>query len=200
MSEQTVDSTEQLEEVNLHQQPGLQEVQVRDGVVLRPMQDDDAVDLLTILAADPSIRDRVSVASKMRTVEDVKHQVAEYKADDSVIRYVILSDDACVGLVSFWRDGDFFPGRTGKPHTFGFGYFLDPTQRGKGLINDSVNALMSQAQANFRVDSFIAFCEPDNQDSIAVLHKIGFEQTDELHTEPSNGWQEVLYEKRVVNV
>jgi RimJ/RimL family protein N-acetyltransferase len=199
MTEQTTTEPENNQLVNLHEQPDLQAVPVRAGVVLRPMQASDAPEMLAILAADPSIRDRVTVASRMHTEEDVRKEVESYKADDSVIRYVIEEEGKCVGLVSFWRDTGFF-GQEPKPRTFGFGYFLDPAARGRGLMTDVVGTLMTTAQANFPVDSFIAFCEDANQESVTVLEKLGLEPTDILFSEPTHGWEERMYEKRIVDV
>lgn len=196
MSEQTVVTAENEQVINLHEQPDLQEVMVRPGLRLRPMQDLDAPELLAILEEDPSIRDQVTVASRMRTEDDVRREVTDYKADDSVIRYVIDSDRKCVGLVSFWRDTGFF-GQEANPHAFGFGYFLSPTERGKGFVTDSVSKLMETAQRAFRVDSFIAFCEDNNTASKAILLRLGLTPSAVTYPEPTHGWTERMYEKRV---
>lgn len=196
MSELNINYDEQL--VDLRAQPSLQEVPVREGVILRPMQNADAPGILRILEADPSIRDRVTVASRMHNTEDVQREVAAYQSDDSHIRYVIHEDGNCVGLVSLWRDTGFF-GQEAKPYAYGFGYFLDPAARGKRLVTDSVQALMNTVQTNFRVESFMAFCEDNNVESIAVLQKLGFAPMEKIFPEPTEGWPERLYEKDVTN-
>ncbi|HSX37123.1 MAG TPA: GNAT family N-acetyltransferase [Patescibacteria group bacterium] len=198
MTEQSTVQHEDDQLVNLYDQPELHEVQVREDVILRPMQDSDAQEILAILNADPSIREQVTVASRMHNEEDVRREVASYQADGSVIRYVIEQEGKCVGLVSFWRDTGFF-GQEAQPHKFGFGYFLNPTERGKGLVTDSVRALMETAQASFRVDSFIAFCEDANQESVAILLKLGLEPTEVTYPEPAHAWLERMYEKRITD-
>lgn len=182
--------------VDLHRQPALQEVGVRSGVVLKPMAINDAPAILAILDADPSIRKRVSAAAGMIDTEGVQREIEEYRADPGLIRYMIHSHEKAVGLVSLWRDDGFF-GQEAQPHTFGFGYFLDPAERGKGLVTDSVQKLMDTVQGNFRVDSFVAFCEDDNRESVAVLTKLGFAPTEKTFREPSYDWVERKYEKRL---
>ena len=181
--------------VNVHEHM-LIELPVRDGVQLRPMQTHDAEPLLAIMERDPTIRNRVAVASNMKNVEGVHEQVDAYKADDSVIRYVIENGDDVVGLVSFWRDTGYF-GYTPLKHTFGFGFFIDPNQRGEHLATDSVRALMQTAQSHFRVDAFIAFTEADNAASQGVLKSLGFTQTDKHFIEPHESWKESMWQKDV---
>lgn len=194
MSEQRTDNL--IDVVDLHSQAALQEIEVRPEVVLRPMVIEDAPEILAILDADPSIRDRVSAATGMVNKEGVQDEIDLYRADTGLIRYMIHSHGKVAGLVSLWRDDGFF-GQDAQPHTFGFGYFLDPEQRGKGLVTDSVQKLMDAASSNFRVDSFIAFCEDDNRESVSVLTKLGFAPTDQKFHEPSYGWDERKYEKRL---
>lgn len=198
MTEQTLDAREDEQLVDLHAHAALREVTVREGVMLRPLDETDAPALLRILDADSSIRDRVTVASRMHSIDDVKREIESYKGDDSVIRYAICEDGKTVGLVSFWRDTGFFC-QVADPHKFGFGYFLDRAERGKGLVTDSVRALMASAQSSFRVDSFIAFCEDSNKESVSVLQKLGMEPTGLTYPEPTHGWAERMYEKRTIN-
>lgn len=195
MNEQLI-SHETDELVNLHDVAALQSVAVREGVTLRPMQDEDAEALLAILEADPGIRERVAVAAKMMDEESVRAEVEDYQADTGLIRYVVEEDNKVTGLVSLWRDEGYF-GQQPRPHAYGFGYFQHPDFRGRGVVSDSVRALMDTAQENFRVDSFIAFCEEDNAPSIAVLEKLGFESNGIAYDVPGHGWIECMYEKKV---
>ena len=174
----------------------LREVVVRDGVVVRPMLEADAAQLLGIMERDPSIRDHVTVAAAMQDADGVRKQVEAYTNDNSVIRYVIVHDGDVAGLVSFWRDTGYF-GYTPMPYTFGFGYFTDPKRRGQHLAGDSVQALMNEAQKSFRVDQFIAFTETDNEASQHVLRSLGFAKTDIDYTEPNMGWAESMWCKKV---
>ncbi len=179
--------------MNLHEVLALQNLEVRDGITLRPLDASDATRLLEILDADTSIRDRVSVASKMHSPEDVEAQVETYKADEHLIRYAILEDGSPIGLVSLWRDIDNPFAAPDNPDDYGFGYFLDPAKRGKGIVTDAVKRVMDVAASNLNVNQFIAYCEDDNADSIVVLNKLGFQPTDTVLTEQNSGWSERKY-------
>ena len=186
-------SIEHAEPINLHKVAGLQDVQVRDGISLRPLEESDATMILEILNADSSIRDRVSVASKMYTHEDVAVQVKGYRQDEHLIRYAIVERDNLIGLVSFWRDVDNPFATPDNPDDYGFGYFLDPTKSGSGIVTDAVKAIMDVARHNIYINHFIAYCEDNNFDSIAVLSKLGFKPTGTVLAEQNNGWAERKY-------
>lgn len=166
---------------------------------MRPLQSEDATDLLTVLEKDPSIRQRVTVAERMGNPNDVVREVQAYQSDpEGLIRYAVLCDEKCVGLVSFWKDHGYF-GQDFEPDSYGFGYFIDPSLRGKGLITDAVRAIMTRAPEVIGVRRFIAFCEDDNVASSKVLLKLGFKKTNETFTEPKNGWVERMYVKELGN-
>ena len=183
--------------VNLHEIPSLQRIEVRDDILLRPMSVDDAASILQILGADVTIRDRVAVASKIHSPEDVKKEVDAYKNDPHLIRYVIQQDESVIGLVSLWRDIDTFPGSPDSPDDYGFGYFLDPNKRGAGIVSESVNRLMEVAQNNLFVRQFIAYCEDDNDASLKVLGSLGFHPTPVKLVFPDTGWAENKFVREV---
>lgn len=170
------------------------EVKVRVGTMLRPMQDGDGKDLLEIMDRDPNIRERVTVAANMPDFEGVKKQVAAYKNDPALIRYVIVQNGEISGLVSLWRDEGFF-GQPPLPYTYGFGFFVDPKKRGQHLAADAVMALMSEMEEYYRVDTFIAFCENDNPASQAVLKRVGMTPTEQHFAEPTHDWTEYMWRK-----
>jgi RimJ/RimL family protein N-acetyltransferase len=178
---------------SLHDIPDLTEIHVREGLILRPMEVEDALRLLEILDTDPTIRDRVSVASRMHSPEDVAEQVETYQGDPHLIRYTLLDGDRPIGLVSLWRDIDNPFDAPDSPNDYGFGYFLDPAERGRGLVTDAVQAIMDTAQKTLNVESFIAYCEDNNPDSIDVLTKLSFQPTDTTYEEQNNGWLERKY-------
>ncbi len=195
MSEVTV-----VQSGNLHDIEALSEITVRDGISLRPMRATDANQLLNILSKDDSIRENVSIAAKMHSPEDVERETMEMEADPECIRYAIVNEnDLCIGLVSLWLDPGFF-GQTPLPDTYGFGYFLDPDERGGGVVTDSVRQLMTVAANSIpNIQAFTAFCVDQNLDSIAVLTKLGFQPTDNLYPEPDNGWLERQYVRDLEN-
>lgn len=178
--------------LNLHDIPSLKKVTVTSDIVLIPMQLEHADRLLEILTEEPSIRDRVTVASRLFTFQDVANEVQSYTSDHDLIRYVILQNGRVVGLVSLWRDTGFF-GTPANLDDYGFGYFLDPKQRGKGIIGAAIKALMTQIRVAVLVRQFVAFCEDDNLASVAVLLKLGFTPTNETYSEPTHKWLEKKY-------
>jgi RimJ/RimL family protein N-acetyltransferase len=186
-----VSSSESLTEaaVDLHAVDALQQIEVRDSVMLRPLTIEDAPNMLSVIESDPTIRERVSVAAKFRSEADVALEIDRIAHDPQTIRYTILLGGIVVGLVSFWKDPGYF-GQTPESDGYGFGYFLDPAYRGEGIITDSMKAIMKIALNNLRVQSFVAFTEDNNQESRALLQKLGFEPTDEVYGEPDNGWPE----------
>jgi RimJ/RimL family protein N-acetyltransferase len=110
----------------------------------------------------------------------------------------LLKEDKPIGLISFWRDDGFF-GQDANPNDYGFGYFIDPDERGQGLIKDTVLHIMDIAQEHLYVRRFEAFCEDDNPASIGVLTGLSFTPTEDTFGEPTHGWVERRYE-RVVDV
>lgn len=222
--------SEQVESINIHQITELRVVPVHDDILLRPLEESDADSILGILDSDPSIRDRVSVASKIHTPTDVADQVEAYRKDDHLIRYAIIEDKLAlhkappapnqitsadllweqanlsessqnvIGLISFWRDIDNPFDAPDSPNDYGFGYFLSPEKRGTGIITEYIQRLMYIATRHLHVESFIAYCEKDNQESIAVLIKLGFHLIDIQMTEQNNGWVEYKYVKEVSSV
>lgn len=183
------------ERQNLHEVAKLQGVRVREGVELRPLDITDTDQILEVLDTDPGIRDRVSVASDMYTAEDVAKAVEAYRSDPDTLRYAIVEDGKVIGLVSLWRATDLPFDKPDELDDYGFGYFLHPDSRGKGIVVDSVRALMDSAKDQLYVRQFIAFCEDDNPESIAVLSKLGFGKTETKLTEENSGWVEYLYIK-----
>ena len=186
-----------MESLNLHNVPDLKDIYIFEGIKLRPLDQSDTERILEILASDRSIRDKVTVASRLYAPEDVKTEIERYHKDANLIRYALLKQNSPIGLVSLWRD-DGFSGTPPQLDDYGFGYFLDPNERGKGFITRAVQTLMDTVTKKFHVNQFVAFCEDSNSDSIAVLTKLGFERTNILFREPYNGWIERKYIKPVI--
>jgi RimJ/RimL family protein N-acetyltransferase len=176
--------------------PVFERIHVRDGVVLRPLESADASELLAILDADPSIRERVGVASRLYKVEDIAKLLEDESSDEELVRYAIVENNRVVGMVNFWRAGEFF-GDKADPDDYGFGYFLAPSARGRGLVTDSLSAIMAVASTRLHIKRFIAFCEADNAASGAVLKKAGFEKTAMQWKDDEHGWLEQKYARSI---
>lgn len=186
-----------MESLNLHSVSSFKEIDVSEDVKLRPLRQSDATHILEILAADNNIRSRVTVASRLHSPGDVATEIERYQKDPNLIRYTLLKENRPIGLVSFWRDDGFF-GTPPNADDYGFGYFLDPSERGKGLVTTALQSLMKTVVKNFNVRQFVAFCEDNNHESIAVLVKLGFKPTNETFSEPNHGWIERKYLKPTI--
>ena len=170
---------------------------LHEGVKLRPLQQSDDYALLKILDRDKSIRNRVTFASRLHSLKDFTAERELINKDTGLIRYTLLKNGIPIGLVSLWRDDGFWGVK--NLDDYGFGYFLEVNERGKGLITLSVKKLMDVVASNLQVNQFVAFCEDENLASIALLKRMGFEPTEETQTEPSKGWIERKYIKTARN-
>jgi len=190
--------SDRISPVDLHQIPVLQNVEVRDSLHLRPLAETDAPRILEILAADPNIRQRVSIAEAMKTNVDVCREIETAREDPGLIRYAILHSGNPIGLISFWSDDGVAFGTPPAWNDYGFGYFLDKDFRGQGIITAAMSRIMDIATHNLPVHQFIAFCEQDNPKSAAVLRRLGFQPTGQLFGELKHGWREEKYIKPIV--
>lgn len=182
---------------SLHSIIALQKVKVCKGLKIIPLDQSHAKRILEILDRNNSIRDRVSVASRLHKLEDVKREIKKYRKDTGLIRYTIVKGKTPIGLVSLWRDDGFW----GEAHLndYGFGFFLDPNERGNGYITRAVQRLIKVVSQNLYVNQFVAFCEDSNHKSIAVLTRLEFKPTKETFIEPAKGWVERKYIKPANN-
>ncbi len=181
--------------LNLHKISRLNKINVGNGVKLRPLDKSDAARILEILELDKNIRNKVTVASRFHTPEDIATEIGRYTKDPGLIRYTLLKENNPIGLISLWRDDGFWGAK--NLDDYGFGYFLDPNERGKGLVSHAVKSLMDIVSENLRVNQFVAFLEDKNNESIAVLENLGFKSTDQTLIEPNKGWIERKYVKKL---
>lgn len=62
------------------------------------------------------------------------------------------------------------------------GYMLLPEQQGQGYATESLQAVIDWASLQFNVHKFVAHCACDNQASVRVLEKCGFQQEGHLRS------------------
>lgn len=177
--------------------PDFARMTVRPDLQLRRLAANDADDVLRILAEDPSIRDRVKVVSEATTADDIRAIAASREGSLSSAHFVILEAGSAVGLLSLWRAGGHF-GDLVDPDSYGFGYFLSPRARGRGIIPAVLHSVMETTCRCLPVHSFVAFCEDDNPASSRNLDKAGLKATSVAFTN-SKGWRERLYERPVAD-
>lgn len=183
------------EPINLHSVEAFKQISIEDDISLVPLAQSHAEQILKILEKDKTIREKVKVASLMHNFEDVAAEIKRYKSYTGLIRYVLIKDKNPVGMISLWRDDGFWG--VENLDDYGFGYFLDPDERGQGLITRAIDRLMDVVAENLYVHQFVVFCEDHNKQSIALLKKLGFEPTDQTFPEPDKGWIERKYVRTV---
>lgn len=154
----------------------LKHVDVRDGISLQLLSHETGESAIRAINSDPEIWQHVYVASLIHTIDDVDTQVADMMRDGNLLRYVVVERDDVIGMVNFWRAGDFF-GELVAPDACGVGYFLVPSARGKGILADALVRLLETAENAIDVHEFVAFCEDENSASRAVLKRAGFSET-----------------------
>jgi RimJ/RimL family protein N-acetyltransferase len=162
-------------------------------VSLRLIEAGDEAALVSILDADPSIQERVSVAAVIRQA-GFQNALAmlEEPRFDKLVPYAIVQNGKVVGQLSFWQDLGYF-GERPDTEAYGFGFSLAPEARGQGLATAAVERLIEIAKTELGAKRIIAFCEDDNEDSKKVLKRLGLKQTERIVQEPLTGWQERLY-------
>ncbi len=94
--------------INLHTLPVFSEVIVSVDVKLVPLNVTHGIRILDILQEDPDIRNKVTIASKLHSLEDVETEINTYMNDDGLIRFTLLKKGNPIGMVSFWRDDGFW--------------------------------------------------------------------------------------------
>lgn len=174
--------------------PAFAHMTVRPGLELRRLTSADAGAVLQILTDDPGIRDRVKVVAEATTIDDIQDIADTRQVSPASAHFVIVSDEAVVGSLSLWRAGEHFGNLPVDPDSFGFGYFLTPTARGRGIIPAVLQVVMETTRQHVPVHSFVAFCEDDNPASSRNLEKAGLQPTPVAFTN-SKGWRERLYER-----
>jgi RimJ/RimL family protein N-acetyltransferase len=169
-------------------------INVADDLGLRLLVPDDAMRIFAIFQADPSIQKTMTWPFRLKTVEDTKERIQKFN-DSEELRYAIIYDGELIGYIGIWKDKGWFG--TIQPDDYSYGYFCDPTKRGKGIITDTAKVLMAQVESVVRVKTFSLYIEDSNPASQAVAKKLGFRATDEVYTEPVLGSTERRYIRKI---
>jgi ribosomal-protein-alanine N-acetyltransferase len=151
-------------------------IPLADGLVLRPMAEDDAGAL-----ARAYIRSREHLAP-YEPIRPEEFYTAEYHAD----RYRAFVEDRAAGRAERWLfsdpDGGVFGSITMSGIEYGpfrnarLGYWIDPALGGRGLTTKAVAAVCDYAHDSLGLHRLEAGTLVDNVRSQRVLLKCGFEQ------------------------
>lgn len=156
-----------------------------DGPILTPRLSLELLRLETLAALEAHDIDRASERQGLRLPADfvgadglddffLRVQQQRQRAHPDELRWcarvmVQVDDGAAVGHCGFH----------GPPHAVGraeIGYSVLPPYRGRGLATEAAGALVEWAFAQGQRTVF-ASVSPDNAPSLAVVRKLGFEQT-----------------------
>ena len=170
------------------------EIAIRDNLNMRLLIPDDAPRIFAIFQADPSIQSMVTWTFGLRTVDEIRRKIEHFQETKS-LRYAIVEGDELVGYIGAWQDDGYF----GVTHDqeYGYGYFSDPSSRGKGIITDAAKTLMINIEAVLPVKTFALHIEDINLASQTVAKKLDFRRTEELYKEPVLGTIERRYMREV---
>jgi ribosomal-protein-alanine N-acetyltransferase len=124
----------------------------------------------------------------------LRHRIEQIKRDPGVqqwlARALVLrqSGRAMVGNAGFHGQ----PGvnAPGHEHALEIGYGILAKHRGQGYATEAVTALLDWARGE-GIDHFVASVAPDNEPSLAIIHKLGFVRTGE-HWDDEDGLEHVF--------
>jgi len=134
-----------------------------------------------ILEKDPKIREKfVTWTAGLTSEEAVRKAIKKFQDNPVVFRFAIVEDDRLIGYVGTWSN-------TPDGKEYDSGYFIDPDERGKGIVSAATKALIETASKNLPVELFAMYIWDGNEPSKAVARKLGFKPTDIIEPEPALG-------------
>lgn len=135
---------------------------VGNGVTLRRVRADDAADVLEI-----SVYDGAWAQDEADVHEHLARIAGDEARDESVHWGIVISSiGPVVGTIGFYRG---FPGGRGE-----VGYVLRPAFRGRGLMREALALVLADGFTRLGLRSVVAFTEPTNAPSVALLRRAGF--------------------------
>jgi ribosomal-protein-serine acetyltransferase len=156
-------------------------IPVRDNIKLRLLVPDDASRIFEILEKDPKIREQfVTWTAGLTSEEAVRKAIEKLQENPVIFRFAIVDGDRLIGYVGTWSN-------TPDGKEYDAGYFIDPDERGKGIVSAAMKALIEVASKNLPVELFAMYIWDGNEPSKAVARKLGFKQTDIIEPDPALG-------------
>lgn len=156
-------------------------IPVRDNIQLRLLTPGDAARVFEILEKDPHIRKKfVTWTAGLTTEEAVGEAIEKFQENPTVFRFAIVDGDRLIGYVGTWSN-------TPDGKEYDAGYFIDPTERGKGIVSAAMKALIEAASKNLPLELFAMYIWDGNEPSKAIARKLGFTPTDVIEPEPALG-------------
>lgn len=154
-------------------------IQVHDNIKLRLLVPDDAARVFEILEKDPEIRKKfVTWTAGLTTENAVREAIGKFQESTKIFRFAIVDGNRLIGYVGTWSN-------TPDCKEYDGGYFIDPHERGKGIVSAAMKALIEAASKNLPVELFAMYIWDGNEPSKAVARKLGFKPTDRIEPEPA---------------
>lgn len=114
-----------------------------------------------------SVYDGVWAESDPEAVEILARIERDYRRGESIHWGICLpGSDEVVGTCGFYRG---FAGKVGE-----VGYILRPAFRGRGIMTAALELVTAYGLNELRLDEIVAYADPSNEPSIAVLLRLGF--------------------------
>ena len=147
---------------------------------------DEAARLLDIALPDDSLPPAVT--------RFLLHRIEQMRRDPGVQRWLaralVLRESARVMVGNAGFHGQPGVNAPGHPTALEVGYGILPEHRRQGYATEAVTALLGWARQQ-GIDHFVASVAPDNDPSLAIIHKLGFVRTGE-HWDDEDGLEHVF--------
>jgi ribosomal-protein-alanine N-acetyltransferase len=124
----------------------------------------------------------------------LSHRLGQMRRDPDVQRWLaralVLRDGVRVLVGNAGFHGEPGVNSAGEPRALEIGYGIRPEYRRKGYATEAVAGLLDWARTQ-GIAHFVASVAPDNEPSLAIIHKLGFVRTGE-HWDEEDGLEHVF--------
>ncbi len=154
------------------------DILVTRRLTLRPPLEVDA-EAITAAFQNSNITRNLTTVPSPYMLEDALDWIEKCRSDHNALHYCIYRQSLLgVASVSLNKDGE-----------YDLGYWLDEPHWSNGYVTEAARAVLSQAFRKLGPDVIGSGAYDDNPGSLAVLDKLGFEDSGvvEKHTNPTRG-------------
>ncbi len=146
-----------------------------ERLIIREIELTDVDDFYE-MDSDPEVHkyiDQMPITSKEEMVKVIEMLQKQY-AENGIARWAVL--DKNTGEMLGWCGLKFFrEPLNGLVNVYEHGYRFKQKHWGKGYATESSKAIIDWGFKNLKVDTFYAMTHPENENSMHILRKIGFE-------------------------
>lgn len=146
-----------------------------DRLIIREIELSDIDDMFE-MDSDPEVRKYIdqSPNQKKEEITDVIHFIRIQYEENGIGRWAVVDKetDEMLGWcgLKYFREP-----LNGKVNIYEFGYRFKQKHWGKGYATESSVAILKWAFENLHIDTIYAITHPENEASMHVLKKLGFE-------------------------